>query len=69
MTFEVLVTIGRMVIVGNEDASAQYVKSFRMSYSLNGNNWQNVTDAISLTEVHIFFNQFFKLLMNQLAFT
>ena len=55
MTFEVLVTLGRMVIVGNEDGGTQqYVKSFGISYSLNGNNWQNVTDALSLTEVQIF---------------
>ena len=52
MAFEVLVTIGRMVIVGNEnDVTPQYVNSFQVSYSLDGNTWENITDTLSLTEV------------------
>ena len=45
-------TIGRIVITGNEVvATPQYVKTFKVSYSLDGISYQFVTDPVSLTEV------------------
>ena len=48
-------TLGRIVIAGNEDDSSQaFVKSFSVSYSLDGVKWFKITDALSLTEVNFF---------------
>jgi hypothetical protein len=52
VTFTVPVTLGRMVIVGNEVAAIpEYVKSFKMSYSLDSATWFDITDSLSFTEV------------------
>ena len=55
VTFVKPMTVGRLVIAGNEiSGTPQYVKTFNVSYSIDGVNYEAVTDPMTLTQVRYF---------------